>query len=370
MEPLFVYGTLCHLPLLRVVLGRDVAAHPATAAGYGVHWARGQEFPLIVPKAGAVAQGLLLEGLDAQDLARLDWYEGAFGYGLNPVSVAVEGRADQAARVYMTDRAEWQPAELWSLADWVARCGATVVATAGDAMARYPAGDLAGRWGAMLVRGSSRVRARQVAPTTLRHAAQPQDMAVAGVRQPYADFFAVEEYDLSFRRFDGGQSPVVTRAVFVSGDAVTVLPYDPVRDRVLVIEQFRIAPHARGDSQPWVLEAIAGRIDPFESPEIAARREAEEEAGLVLGDLLAVAAYYPSAGAKSEFVYSYVAITDLRDGAAGIGGVASEDEDIRGHLLDFSDFMALVDSGEVASAPLILTAFWLQRERARLRASA
>ncbi len=81
---------------------------------------------------------------------------------------------------------------------------------------------------------------------------------------PMPHFFAVEEYDLSYRRFDGSFSKPVNRAAFVSGDAVTVLPYDPLRDRVLLIEQFRIGPMARGDAQPWLLEAIAGRVDPGE----------------------------------------------------------------------------------------------------------
>jgi len=88
----------------------------------------------------------------------------------------------------------------------------------------------------------------------------------------------------------------------------------------------------------------------------------------VLGALLPVSNYYPSPGAKSEFLYSYVAIADLPDGVEGVFGLAEEAEDIRGHLLSFAEFMALVDSGEVNNAPLVLTAFWLARERARLRA--
>ena len=148
---------------------------------------------------------------------------------------------------------------------------------------------------------------------------------------------------------------------------MTVLPYDPVRDRVLLVEQFRAGPYARGDANPWQLEAIAGRIDPGEGPEEAARREAVEEAGLQLGALLPVAAYYPTPGAKTEYLYSYVALCDLPDGSAGVFGVASEAEDIRGHLLAFDALMALVASGEASNAPLILTALWLQRERARLR---
>jgi len=159
----------------------------------------------------------------------------------------------------------------------------------------------------------------------------------------------------------------VLRAAFVSGDAVTVLPYDPKRDRVLVIEQFRVGPFARGDGQPWLLEAITGRIDPGETPEEAGRREAMEEAGLVLQALLPVAQYYSSPGAKSEFLHSFVALCDLPDDAAGVFGVRGEAEDIRGHLIGLDALMALVASGEVNVGPLVLTALWLQREGPRLR---
>ena len=140
-----------------------------------------------------------------------------------------------------------------------------------------------------------------------------------------------------------------------------------MRDRVVVVEQFRAGPMARGDAECWQIEAIAGRVDGGETPLAAARREAVEEAGLVLDRLIEVARYYPSPGAVSEFLYSYVAVTDLPDGVAGVFGVAGEAEDIRGHLISFDRLMDLVASGEVQNAPLILTALWLQRERARLR---
>ncbi len=202
---------------------------------------------------------------------------------------------------------------------------------------------------------------------TLRRATRPGDVQVAGHRAPYKGFFAVEEYDLRFRRFDGGMSDVVSRTAFVTGDAVTVLPYDAVRDRVLLIEQFRPAPFVRGDAECWSLEAIAGRVDAGETPEVAARREAVEEAGLVLGDLLFVAGYYPSPGAVAEYLYSYVALTDLPDGIAGVFGLEGEAEDIRGHLVGFDALMGVVASGEINNAPLVLTALWLARERGKLR---
>lgn len=196
-------------------------------------------------------------------------------------------------------------------------------------------------------------------PTTLRRHAGPRDVQIISQSVPYRDFFAVQETHLTYRRFDGTTSAVIKRAAFISGDAVTVLPYDPVRKRVLLIEQFRAGPLARGDAQPWSLEAIAGRIDAGETPEDAARREAQEEAGLTLGPMRQIAAYYPSPGAMNEYLYSFVALCDLPDGIAGIHGLASEAEDIRGHLVSLDHLMDLVTTGEVNNAPLILTAQWL-----------
>ena len=368
MTDLFFYGTLCHAPLLAAVLGREAAVQSAELPGFEVLWAADGPWPVIRAAAGARAQGVLLRGASAEDVARLDFYEGGFGYRTQELPSA-QGRA----LVYLPpeDAAGAGP---WCLADWARLWGPAAVATAQDFMAlrgQRSGAELARRYGPMLVRGASRVRAQaDERPTQLRRAMAAGDIELRALHQPYAHFFAIEEYDLRFRCFDGSLSPEINRAVFVSGDAVTVLPYDPQRDRVLLIEQFRVGPFGRGDPQPWLLEAIAGRIDPEETPEQAARREAVEEAGLTLGALEYVGSYYPSPGAKMEYIYSYVALCDLPDGAAGVFGVEGEAEDIRGHLVSFDALMALVASGEVDNAPLLLTVLWLQRERARLRASA
>ncbi len=292
------------------------------------------------------------------------------------VGRAVEGQAD-GNRVTLRDLTEGEARRVAFFGDVMGSVRAgqvpdrVLAATTRDVMAlvgRVSAPDVAARFGSMLVRGASRVRAANAGPTALRHVARPGDVQIAAERLPYAHFFAIEEYDVSWRQFDGQMSRTVTRAAFLSGDAVTVLPYDIARDRVLVVEQFRAGPLARGDGQCWQIEAIAGRVDPGEGPEQAARREAVEEAGLHLSELLEVARYYPSPGAVSEYLYSYVALTDLPDGCAGVFGVEGEAEDIRGHLISFDDLMALVASGEIENSPLILTALWLQRERGRLRA--
>lgn len=369
----FFYGSLCHPPLLAAVLGREAAVRPAWLPDHAVFWAAGRDFPLIVPEPGARAPGVLVEGLTGKDAARIDFYVGGFAGSAREMTVATEG-GQATARVSFAGGGPWIRGAPWHLADWQARWGDIAVATAGDIMALFgqaSAPAVAARRAVMQVRGAARVRAaRDPAPATLRLALGPETVHVSARRQPYASFFAVEEYDLSWPRFGGGHGPAVTRAAFVSGDAVTVLPYDPVRDRVLLVEQFRAGPFARGDRHPWLLEAVAGRIDPGETPEDAARREAEEEAGLRMGDLLPVAAYYSTPGAKTEYLYSFVGLSDLRDGTAGVFGLADEAEDIRGHLVAFDALIGLIASGEVNNGPLILTALWLQRERGRLRAEA
>ncbi|WP_126977413.1 NUDIX domain-containing protein, partial [Frigidibacter oleivorans] len=269
------------------------------------------------------------------------------------------------------------PAQPWRAGDWAPRWAATVAGAAADAMAllagagavQDPAAVMA-RWPQMLVRAGARLRAEAGKPATLRRTAAPGDIEVRAARQPYARFFSVEEHDLAWRRFDGTMTPVVPRATFVSADAVIVLPYDPVRDRVLVIEQFRMGPFVRGDRQPWMLEPVAGRVDGGETPEEAAMRETQEEAGLVPRALVPGPSCYASPGAKTEYLYAFAAICDLPDGSAGLGGVEGETEDIRGHLMPFDRLMTLIDTGEVDLAPLIVLALWLDRRRAELRAAA
>lgn len=376
MSAVFLYGPLCDRALLDVVLGRQALVVSAELSGHRVFAVSGQTCPMLLPVAGETASGLVLEDADEGDLARLTFYEAGYRLAAEPVLVTVGGDPQRqvAARVFVNADPSAEPGELWCLVAWQAKWAEMAVLAAREFMAAFGtanAAGMAGRYPMMLVRAASHLRGqRDPAPTALRHRTQPGDVVTLAHRQPYAHFFAVEEYDLRHRRFDGTMSGPLSRATFVSGDAAVVLPYDPVTDRVMVVEQFRPGPLSRGDSQPWQLEPIAGRIDPGESPEQAARREAGEEAGISLGALLPVANFYPSPGAKTEYLYSFVGIADLSDDRPRLAGLADEGEDIRAHVLSFDALMALVQSGEAATAPLIMTTYWLEHRRAALRAAA
>jgi nudix-type nucleoside diphosphatase (YffH/AdpP family) len=373
MADFFFYGTLCHPPLLAAVLGREVAMAPARLPGHRVVWAEGPEggrpFPLLV-EGGDAATGVLVRGLTEADAVRLDYYEAGFAFAIRELAVEA-GDGAHPARVYFAEAGRWRQGAPWALADWAAAWGEIVTEAAGDFMAAMgrvtPEAALA-RYPSVLARAASRIRARGEGVATLRRRAVAGDVAVEDQHLAHAGFFSLEEYCLRHRRFDGTMSAPIHRTAFVSTDVVVLLPYDPVRDRVLLVEQFRIAPFARGDENPWLLEPIAGRVDAGETPEAAVRREAVEEAGLVVGALIAGPQFYPSPGAKTEHVYSYLALADLPDSAAGYGGLQGEGEDIRVHVLSFAEAEALMDSGEIATGPLWVLLLWLGARRAALRA--
>lgn len=173
---------------------------------------------------------------------------------------------------------------------------------------------------------------------------------------------------MSFRHdlHEGGSTGVVERELFVRGNVVGVVPYDPVTDSVVLLEQFRIgAMHELPD--PWLLEIVAGMIDTDETPEQVARREACEEAGLELGDLQLVSHYLASPGASTEEVFIYYAETDLSS-VGGHYGLESEDEDIKVTVVPATEAFALVDKRVIKNALSIIGLQWLRLKRAGLLA--
>ena len=181
----------------------------------------------------------------------------------------------------------------------------------------------------------------------------------------FRGFYALDRLHLRHEQFRGGMGPLISRELFVRHDAVCVLPYDPQLDRVVLIEQFRVGALDKS-AHPWLLELVAGLIDKAESPEQVARREAEEEAGLTLGELWPVTAYYPSPGGSDERVHLFVGRCDSR-GAGGIHGLAEEGEDIRVLVLGVDEALAALAEGRIDNAASIIALQWLALNRERVR---
>lgn len=161
-------------------------------------------------------------------------------------------------------------------------------------------------------------------------------------------FFRMDVRTVRHDRFDGGEQEV-RREYLERGDAVVILLHDPVRDEVLLIEQFRIGPTARGD-HAWLIEVVAGMLHEGEDPEECARRECIEEAGYEPTGLKPLGMYYVSPGGTSERIFLYQAEVDRNSPVADGGGLDEEHEDIRVFWVSRKEAMTMVQDGRINSS--------------------
>lgn len=181
----------------------------------------------------------------------------------------------------------------------------------------------------------------------------------------WSGHYAMRRLTLQHRRFAGGWSDPVVRELFERGDAVAVLPYDPVTDSLVMIEQFR--PGAiRGDDSPWMLELIAGVVGVGERDEEVAHREAMEEAACELAELVPIATVFPSAGACTEQVRLFCGRV-TRAAIGGLHGLQEEGEDILVHSISRTDALQLLAENRIPNGHTLIALQWLHIHGAALR---
>ncbi len=368
MDQLFLHPPFDAPDLLASILGPAPAPliRSALLPGHAVRSdAASLRIALIAETEAAVAGHLLSPTPQAR--SRLDFAMATLGAAPERVIVETAGGAVPVLAYRFPEDA---PGEVWAAQDCDSERRARLAEALIEVMGHYPQ-RTADEMRRLLPGIGVRALARARGPSTEVLSRLGSGLAAADVEPEarefsYARFFAMEEHRLRHRRFDGRMSSVVDRAVFTSGDAVTVLPFDPRAATVLLIEQFRAAPYARKDPRPWCLEAVAGRCDRPEPPEATARREAREEAGLELGRLECIGGYYASPGSVAEYITSYVGEADLT-GAGGSHGLVEEDEDIRTFVVPLAMAMAGLAAGEIRNAPLMLSLYWLERNADRIR---
>ena len=192
-----------------------------------------------------------------------------------------------------------------------------------------------------------------------------QDVDILDKTEVFKGYFRVDRYRLRHRLFRGGWSGEMTREVFERGHAAAVLPYDPIEDAVVMIEQFRVGAFAAG-RPPWLVEIVAGIIEHGESAEEVVRREAVEEAGCHVSDLIRIADYLVSPGGTSECISVFCGRVDS-SGAGGIHGQADEHEDIRVVAMPFAHAAELLRERRIDNATALISLQWLVINRDRVR---
>ena len=180
----------------------------------------------------------------------------------------------------------------------------------------------------------------------------------------FGSMFRVIRATLRYRRFDGHMGEEITRINFERGDSVGVLLYDPDEDVVVLTRQFRYPVYTsinpeivtEGETkQAWLLEVVAGSIDPGQSAVEIASKELLEEAGYVVqGGLRPIATIYPSPGWTSERIYLFLGLVDHKDQLNAGGGLPSEGEDIQVESLSFQESMMMIPRGEISDAKTII----------------
>jgi ADP-ribose pyrophosphatase len=202
--------------------------------------------------------------------------------------------------------------------------------------------------------------------TAFRRQYGAEDVALESRESSFSGYFSVDTITLRHRLFAGGWSSPIRRELFQRGDAVGVLPWNPKADEVVLIEQFRVGA-MRGSDSPWMLELIAGVVEPGEADAIVAHRESEEEAGCPLNRLEPIATFYPSAGACSEQIRLFIGETTGAVHGA-IKGLDGEYEDILVHQMPRTEALAILDRGDINNGHTLVALQWLALHGERLRA--
>ncbi len=187
----------------------------------------------------------------------------------------------------------------------------------------------------------------------------PSRVALHSTETLSDEHFLFERLVLQNETFDGSMSRILTREVLRSGKVVVILLYDPVADRLLLTQQFRIGAYLNQLSNPWLFECVAGMVDKGEASDAAARREVLEETGRDVRDLELIGEYLTSPGITDEFAALYLARVDMTT-AGGVHGLAGEAEDIRTHILTREDAVAASADGSVRNAMTQIALLWFQ----------
>lgn len=180
----------------------------------------------------------------------------------------------------------------------------------------------------------------------------------------YSGFFRMEKYCLQHTLYGGGWSAEINRELFVRGSCVAVLLYDPERDKVVLIEQFRAGAILNPD-RAWLVEIVAGAIEENETAKEVAYRESIEEAGCEIQELIVINEFYTTPGGASERITLFCGKIDSSK-VGGIHGLDHEDEDIWVRTVNFDEAYRMVENNEIESAIPIIAIQWLALNKEKI----
>ena len=188
------------------------------------------------------------------------------------------------------------------------------------------------------------------------------DYLIQTRRKIFRGFLRIDTIKLKHRLFLGDWSPEINRELLVREEAVGVLLFDPKRDEIVLVRQFRVGLVDKGDS-PWILELVAGMVEAGEELVEVALREVREESNAEVSKLIKICDYFSSPGISSEKVRLYLGIVASED-MGGFYGLENENEDIEVVVMPYENAIKGMKKGHLANAMSIIALQWLELNKA------
>ena len=172
----------------------------------------------------------------------------------------------------------------------------------------------------------------------------------------YNGFFSMHELTFSHLKHNGDWNKEVKREIFGGAHVSTVLPYDPIKKKILLLQQFRPGVLLRKEN-PMLIEIVAGIIDKGENPSDAARRECLEETGCKISELHNICSYYPAPGSSESFYHLFLGEVNSFEGER-IFGQEDENEDILVKSYEIEEVKKLLMTNKIINGLTIIALQW------------
>ena len=179
---------------------------------------------------------------------------------------------------------------------------------------------------------------------------------VTNKKNLYDGFFKMNEISLKYKKYDGSWSNEIKRELFGGAQVSAVLPYDPIKKKIVLIQQFRPGTISKNTNN-YLNEIVAGIIDPGESPEIAAKRECLEETGYKIKKLTPIQGYFPAPGSSESFYHLFLGEVDSKNGKK-IMGLDNENEDILVESFKINQVKKMMQEGKFINGLTLIAIQW------------
>ena len=172
----------------------------------------------------------------------------------------------------------------------------------------------------------------------------------------YSGFFSFNKYEFIHEKHNGKWTDKVQREIFGGSNVATLLPYDPVRKEIVLIQQFRAGVLSRYDDD-YLYEIVAGIINQGENAEDTAKRECLEETGCEVKKIMPIQGYFPDPGSSESYYHLFLGEINGFDGER-VMGLESENEDILVKSFHIDDVRKMLKNNQIINGLTLIALQW------------